>query len=87
MKAKPDCYGKIYPDLARHRYNELRKGKVFDVFVESSGLGITDRRFKAKMDEWNRCTECPEYQHCFNLSLAKLLLGGVLENEGTAPAV
>ena len=87
MQTRPKCYGGMYPDLTVRRFNEPRKGKVFDVFIESSGLGIHDRRFMTKMDEWIRCTECPEYRHCFDLSIAKLALEGALENYGTARAV
>ena len=77
----------MYPDLSVHRFNEVRIGKVFDVVVESSGLGVHNRRFTTKTDEWNRCTECPEYRHCFDLSIAKLTLEGALESYGTARAV
>lgn len=77
----------MYPDLSVHRFNEVRKGKVFDVFVHSSGLGVDERTFAMKSEEWDRCTECPEYRHCFDLSIAKLTLAGALENYGTARAV
>ena len=87
MQTRPNCYGGMYPDLSVHRFNEVRRGKVFDVFVHSSGLGVHERTFTTKDEEWNRCTECSEYRHCFDLSIAKLTLEGALENYGTARAV
>src|SRR5689334_6609533 len=86
-KSKPECYGGMYPDLAAHKNNVCQKGMVFETLVESSGIGITSRRFWTKAAEWDRCTQCSEYRFCYDLSLAKLLLCGVLEHSGTAPSV
>jgi hypothetical protein len=86
-QARPQCYGSMYPDLAVPQTNVRQKGQVFETLVESSGIGITSRRYWTKTAEWDRCTECPEYRFCYDLSLAKLLLGGVLEHSGTAAAV
>jgi hypothetical protein len=82
MQTRPECYGGMYPDLSARRFNEVRQGKVFDVFIESSGFVVHNRTFKTKTDKWGRCTECPEYRHCFDLSIAKLTLEGALENYG-----
>lgn len=51
MKTQPECYSGMYPDLSAHRFNEVRAGKVFDVFVHSSGLGVHDRTFTTKSEE------------------------------------
>jgi hypothetical protein len=84
--AKPECYGAMYPDLAARKTDVRQKGKVFETLVESSGLGITARRFWTNTAQWDHCTNCSHYRFCYDLSLAKLLLGGVLEHNGATSA-
>jgi hypothetical protein len=77
----------MYPDLSHRRTNVTQQGKVFDTYVASSGIGVQSRTFSIKPEAWQECTRCPEYRFCYDLSLATLLLGGVLEHSGTAPSV
>ena len=87
MQTRPECYGGMFPDLSTGRFNTFLKGKVFDVLVKSSGFGVTDRTSSANMQEWAKCIACPEYLHCYHLSLAKLLLHAVTQEYGMARAL
>ena len=52
------------------------KGKVFSFELDAVGLARSDRLVKADLEEWDDCLECPEFDHCYKLCMAKLTLGG-----------
>jgi hypothetical protein len=87
MKAKPECYGTMFPDLSKVLSNTPREGKAFTLLVESSGFGITDRHSAVRMEQWDACTECPSYERCYDLSVAKLMLHQVAQGYGLARAL
>ena len=71
---KPACYGELFPNLAALKYNQPTNGKAFGVFVESVGVGVQCREFHVKRDEWDKCEQCPSFDGCYHLSVAKLSL-------------
>lgn len=77
----------MFPDLSSVLFNTPREGKAFTLLVESSGFGITDRHSSVKMEEWDACAECPSYDRCYDLSIAKLLLHQAAQGYGLARAL
>lgn len=65
---KSPCYGELFPDLSRLNFNRATDGKAFSVFVESIGVGVQRRELHVKREE------CPSFDGCYRLSLAKSLL-------------
>lgn len=79
MNAKHrECYGKLFPDFEHLKYNQATEGRAFRVFAENIGLGTQRRELTVNPDVWDECTACPEYRFCYDLSLAKLAMHGVL---------
>ncbi len=74
MREHKECYGTMFHDSLHLVNNEKMKGKVFDFEQDSLGLGISDRKVTVKMGEWDDCMECEEFEHCYKLCTAKLLL-------------
>ena len=87
MKTKPECYGTMFPDLSHATFNAPHEGKAFTVLVESSGGAITDRHSSVNMKEWDACTDCPAYDSCYKLGVAKTLLHLAAQGYGTAHAL
>jgi hypothetical protein len=79
MDDRPDCYGAMFPDLDRLRHNQPVEGRALAVWVESRGIGISRRRVEVDPGGWAACTACGHYRHCYDLSVAKLLLGLALD--------
>jgi len=75
MNEKPSCFGTIFPILDRLEFNKPLKGKVFSVFVESIGIGAQSRRIDADEAAWEACRQCPAFQSCYDLSMARCALG------------
>lgn len=78
MKANPSCFGAMMPDLSRLNFNRPTVGKAFDVFVEKIGCGVQRRELTVKRKEWKKCEECPSFDGCYRMGIAKLLLWGAL---------
>lgn len=85
MKTKPECYGTMFPDFSKLEFNTPNEGKAFTVLVES-GMGISNRQSSVRMEGWDACTECAEYDRCYDLSMAKLLLHQTIQGYGMARA-
>lgn len=71
------CYGTMFPDALHFRNNEQNIGKVFSCELDStSGMGAvrTDRKISANIAEWDDCLQCPEFEHCYKLCMAKMSL-------------
>ena len=86
MKTKPKCYGTMFPGFSKLEFNTPNEGKAFTVLVGSS-MGITNRQSSVKMEGWDACTECPEYDRCYDLSMAMLLLHQAIQNYGMTRAL
>jgi len=73
-----DCFGKMFPDDLHLRINKTNKGKVFAVQLEQLEGAIlpvrTDRSIKADIEQWDDCQQCPEFDSCYKLCLAKVTL-------------
>jgi hypothetical protein len=80
MNDKPDCYGKMFPDLDQLDDNRPFRGKVFRVLVESKGIGVFGRNIEADPKAWEQCVACECYRDCYDMSMAKMLLRLALNN-------
>lgn len=78
--AHPGCYGRMFPDITLLRHGKLAEGQVFGAMVTGSGIGAEGRSLEVKRDEWDRCLTCLDYRTCYDLSLAKFLMGFALMN-------
>jgi len=74
MQEHKECYGTMFHDSLHFDVNEKMKGKVFDFEQDALGLGISDRKVSVKIGEWDDCRVCEEFEHCYKLCTAKLLL-------------
>ena len=68
------CYGTMFHDTLHFDTNQAMKGKAFSFELKSIGLARSDRLVKANIAEWDDCLECPEFNHCYELCMAKLSL-------------
>ncbi len=75
-----ECYGSMFPDFTRLRRGEAVEGQAFTALVTGSGTGPQGRDLEVKREAWGRCVECADYGTCYDLSVARLLMNGVLMN-------
>lgn len=73
-----ECFGTMFPDDLHLRNNQPNKGKVFTVTMEKVSGGVvpthTNRSIKADIEQWDDCHQCPEFESCYKLCLAKVTL-------------
>lgn len=74
MKDHKQCYGKLFPSMQDTRSNITHQGKAFAFQIKQPGMVVTERLVETKLDQWDECTQCPEFDNCYRLSLAKLVL-------------
>ncbi len=79
-----DCYGKLFPDFARLKRGEQQDGQAFSAVITGCGTGSHGRNLAIKTEAWLKCSECPDYRSCYELSFAKMLMNQVLMNTSVA---
>lgn len=76
------CYGTMSPDALHHPNDKPVKGKVFHYTLHTAGGAYRrDRTFGVDMNEWDDCVACPEFEHCYKLSAAKMELEAAIAGE------
>jgi hypothetical protein len=78
MKTHSDCYGSLFPDFTKLRYNLPLASRAFRALATSRGIGVQNRTLDVVSDEWEKCIQCPDYRTCYDLSLAKFMMNAVL---------
>jgi hypothetical protein len=68
------CFGKIYPDLARLEANKVIAGKVFKVRINLTGMMRQLPQLELDLAEWEDCQRCEQYRSCYDLSNGKILM-------------
>jgi hypothetical protein len=68
------CYGTMFPSILVVEANRVVSGKVFSFEFVQPGMIISERKTAIKMQEWDDCLECPEFEHCYKLCMAKIAL-------------
>ena len=81
MSEHKACYGTMFHDALHYTTNKEMKGKVFSFELDSRGLMRSDRLVKADISEWDDCLECPEFDHCYKLCMAKLTLEAAISED------
>ena len=80
-KEHKPCYGTMFHDTLHFAANEVMKGKVFSFELDTAGLARSDRRVMAKIEEWDDCLECPEFDHCYRYCMARLTLEAAIAKD------
>jgi hypothetical protein len=69
------CYGGMFPSVLSWEADRVNSGKVFSFeIVRAGGTFVSRRRVATDMPEWDDCLECPEFEHCYKLCTARLVL-------------
>ncbi len=68
----------LFPDLLNLKTNQINRGRVASVIVESSGLGVRHSEVVVDEQAWDACVKAPHFRACYDLSMAKLALQGAL---------
>jgi hypothetical protein len=72
---RKDCYGAMFPETLHIESGQPIRGKVFACqLLTAGGTFRSDRRVTADREAWDRCVFCEDFEHCYWLSLGKLLL-------------
>ena len=78
MSTFPECYGAMFPDFAGLQGKGRLEGRAFTARFPGHGLGPQSRTLEMNREACENCTECPKYRTCYDFSLARLLLNGLL---------
>ena len=79
-----DCYGKLFPDFTRLKRGEQQDGQAFSAVITGAGTGAHGRNLDVKTEARLKCSECPDYRSCYELSVAKMLMNQVLRSTSVA---
>lgn len=80
-KEHKPCYGTMFHDTLHFTTNEAMNGKVFSFELDTTGLARSDRNVIAKIEEWDDCLECPEFDHCYKYCMARLTLEAAIAKD------
>ncbi len=70
-----DCYGAMFPPTLHIDGDRPMRGQVFACqLLRAGGAFRSDRRVAADMEKWDECVGCDDFDHCYKLSLGKLML-------------
>lgn len=70
-----ECYGAMFPGTLHPVSDRPQKGKVFSfTLLSAGGLYRAGRKTEVNQAAWDECVRCPEFDHCYKLSMAKLAL-------------
>jgi len=77
----PNCYGTLFPDLLDLPEDRPARGKVFTVLLRrAGGMHRCSRSVSADMEQWDRCQQCPDYQGCYEFSMAKVAVQSAIQD-------
>ncbi len=77
-----ECYGKMFPDVLHVENDRRQRGKVFSILLErAGGMFRCNRDVAADTDQWDGCRKCLEFDGCYQLCVAKLLLASTIVTE------
>jgi len=74
MKEHQECYGKLFPAIENSESNQIQKGKTFSFRLDRPRVLAINRVTEVDSKQWDECTQCPEFDACYKLSMAKLAL-------------
>lgn len=69
------CYGTMCPDLLGTADPRRAAGKVFALVSDTPpGLCRARPRLEVNREAWDECVRCPEFDHCYKLSMARVAM-------------
>ena len=72
------CFGTMFPDDLHLKTNKPNKGKVFTVWMkQQAGTMLpvhSDRTIETDIEQWLDCQQCPVFESCYKLCVAKVTL-------------
>jgi len=69
------CYGAMFPEVLTVPHGQPVRGKAFSLLVQRAGnLFVANRAASVDLAQWDDCCACAEFEHCYRLCLARLLL-------------
>lgn len=81
-ETRKQCYGAMFPDVLHPDQDTPVSGKVFSFELRrAGGLFRSGRSYSTRIDEWDDCVRCPEFEHCYRLSMAKITLQTAIEDQ------
>lgn len=81
-KEHRECFGTMFPDDLHLKKNQPNKGKVFTVSLQLvAGFARGDRKIEADIEQWDDCRQCPEFDSCYKLCMAKTTLESVVATQ------
>ncbi|QDU79819.1 hypothetical protein Pla110_15380 [Polystyrenella longa] len=81
MKQHHECYGKMFPDILNLPADQPKSGKVFTVLNDQSGGMLQSKKsITPNQEQWDNCMSCPEFDHCYKFSIAKVSLATALSS-------
>ncbi len=79
-ECQPDCYGTLFPSLLDLPEDRPASGKVFTVLMKrAGGMWRSSRSITADTERWDECQQCPDFEGCYKLSMAKLTLDSAIQ--------
>ena len=74
------CYGMMFTSVLSWDADRVMSGKVFSFkIMRAGGLFVSHRKVAVNIQEWDDCVHCPEFEHCYKLSNARLALESAIE--------
>lgn len=74
MSDHKPCYGKLFPNVLPPVNPGIHSGKVFSFQIENIGLARGQRGVSVDIQKWDDCLRCPDFDHCYKLSMGVLAL-------------
>lgn len=70
-----DCFARMLPEISASELRASSEGKALAwKSTPSGGLAAPRRTVEIKIEEWDDCRSCNEFDSCYRLSMAKLSL-------------
>jgi len=71
----------MFPDTLHPRQDRKVCGKALSyTLATAGGFSRADRKVEVNLEGWEECLQCPEFEACYKLSLAKLTLEAAISN-------
>jgi hypothetical protein len=78
MEPITECYGSMFPPVAKAPHNIDIAGKVLSYRIQHPGLMPTGHTLRIDRESWGHCLECKEFEGCYRLSIGRLLVDSLL---------
>jgi hypothetical protein len=75
------CYGTMLPSVSVPEADVPVSGKVFSYeLTRAGGAFFSHRKVSVNMAEWDDCLKCPEFDHCYKLSMGRCTLEAAISS-------